>query len=247
MSFGSKPSPDYGLQAGSNAYNAASQGQDWGTIVSNSQGYESQARAGFDKYQSEQQESSMYEQMFMSMMGGGETSGTSAETQQARYEEQRQAQQTSYDESLAARQAEYDRKAEEARMTQGYNDRDSAYSSYLDAAGTATDYITGEISGERSNAALLGIDYNITDEQKSTRINDYFATLWGGGQQSGMENLFSEFGNPQGFEGYGVTRGNAENYASKTTPEETLSTSKGLKPRASLATEETLGQAGSRL
>ena len=231
MSFGSSPKPDYNMVAGQNAYNAASQGQDWGTIASNSVGYEDAARAGYDKYANEQAQSRMFEQMFMGMMQP-QSSGTSVETQQQRYQD-----------SLDKQQAEYDARLEEQRVITGQNARDTSYAGYLDAAGIAADYVTGEIANERSNAALLGIDYDITDEQKSTRINDYFATLWGEGQQSEMENLFNEWGNPQGFGGFSVTRGNAETYAAKSQPAETLATSKGLRPQTSLATEEdeTLG------
>jgi hypothetical protein len=113
--------------------------------------------------------------------------------------------------SAAELQAEQDARDEENRIIKGENDRDSAYKNYLNAADTATTYVNKLIDNERANAALLGIDYEITDEMKAVRINDYFATIWLAGDQEDIDNLFEEFGDPEGFEGFLVTRGNEEN------------------------------------
>lgn len=144
---------------------------------------------------------------------------------------------TSYQDALDEQQAEYDAEVLAQEEIQGLNDRDSAYTNYLDAAGTAADYVTGEIAKEQSNANLLGVDYNITDEQKATRINDYFATLWGEGDQLDLENLMGTWGNPDGFTEFSVTRGDASVYEGRETPEETLSTSSGIRPKT-LATND---------
>lgn len=99
--------------------------------------------------------------------------------------------------------------AEDNRITQGQNDRDQIYLDYLSAAGAATDFINLQISDERSNAALMGVNFEITDEQKSQRINDYFSTIWGVGDQQRLDDLFGEFGDPDDFEPFIVTRGDA--------------------------------------
>ena len=122
-------------------------------------------------------------------------------------------------------------KAEEYRLAQGQSQRDAMFSDYIDAAGLATDYVNSEISNELANANLLNIDYNVTDEQKATRINDYFATIWGEGQQTDLETYIKEFGDPEGFEGFTVTRGDGSKYTGtgEAATEETIATS-GTRP-----------------
>ena len=148
-----------------------------------------------------------------------------------------------YEEQLAE-QERLQKEAEErqARIA-GENDRDSLYSAYMDAAGSATDYINSEIDREMSNAALLGIDYVMDDTMKSQRISDYFATVWGEGEQAQLEALIGKWGNPQGFSGFTVTRGDASKYAGKEGEETEVGQSRGQKPKPTLVTDEedTLG------
>lgn len=79
--------------------------------------------------------------------------------------------------------------------------RNTLFSGYVTAADTAADYINNQINEERSNAALLGIDYQLTDELKQQRINKYFDSLWGAGDELELDNLIKEYGNPTGFDG----------------------------------------------
>ena len=97
----------------------------------------------------------------------------------------------------------------EKEREEGIANRDTLYGEYLDAANTATDYIDRLIEKERSNAQLLGIDYNLTPEQRSQRINDYFANIWDESKQTELETLFEKWGNPEGFTDWQVTRGTA--------------------------------------
>lgn len=121
--------------------------------------------------------------------------------------------------------------AESQARSQGLRDRDTLYSGYLDAADTSTNYVNAQIADEQSNARLLGIDYAITDEQKSQRISDYFASVWGAGEQSQLEGLISQWGAPQGFSGFALKRGDGSKYAgAKEGKTETVSTSQGQKP-----------------
>ena len=102
---------------------------------------------------------------------------------------------------------------EKDRITFGENERDALYSDYLTAAESATDFINLSETERIANEDLLGIDHPIrTDEQKAIMINDYFATVWGEGQQQRLDTLFGEFGNPSGFEGFTVTRGDGSVY-----------------------------------
>jgi len=117
-------------------------------------------------------------------------------------------------------------------------ERNEAYGYYLDAAETATNFVNSEISQEQSNANLMGIDYSITDAQKATRVNDYFATIWSESNQTNPEGLMDSYGNPQGFEEFTVSRGDSSSYEGQTNAEQTLATSTGLRPKTSLATED---------
>lgn len=132
---------------------------------------------------------------------------------------------------MASQQEAYAKAQEEAARNQGLNDTQTAYSSYLDAASTATDYINSQIKSEQSNAALLGIDYNITDADKASRINNYFSTLWGEGDQQNLEQLVTKWGEPTGFAGYTVTRGDGGSTNTQTSSASgTVATTSGIKP-----------------
>ena len=95
----------------------------------------------------------------------------------------------------------YDEIIEENKKNTALARRDTLFSDYLDAAGSATEYINQQISEERANAALLGIDYQLTDEMKQQRIGQYFNTLWGAGAEGELDTLIKEYGNPTGFDG----------------------------------------------
>ncbi len=71
------------------------------------------------------------------------------------------------------------------------------------------DFVNNQIESERSNAALLGIDFNIDDEIKATRINDYFGTLYNQGDYDTLQNLNTEFGDPENPLEFLITRGAA--------------------------------------
>jgi hypothetical protein len=131
--------------------------------------------------------------------------------------------------------------AEQERI-QGLNQRDELYSSYLTAASSATDYVNNQILQEQANARLLGIDYAIDDELKSQRISDYFASIWGEGEQLQLETLMGRYGNPEGFEGFTLQRGDGSKYAGQREgSEKSIATSKGARPRTILEGEEEEG------
>jgi len=139
------------------------------------------------------------------------------------------------------RQAEIDRAAREeaARREAGIKRRDQLFSERLTNASLATDYITQQLNEEASTARLMGVDFNVTDEQKASRISDYFATLWGEGSERELESLIKEWGAPEGFSGtWDIVRGNAKNFTDQTKPDTstTIATGKGVPRLATLAT-----------
>jgi hypothetical protein len=124
----------------------------------------------------------------------------------------------------------------EREREEGTASRDTLYGDYLDAANTATDYIDRLIEKERSNAQLLGIDYNVTPEQRSQRINDYFASIWDESKDTELKSLFEKWGNPEGFTDWTVTRGEAATQDAENKEQATPVTPGGLKPTAGAPT-----------
>lgn len=96
--------------------------------------------------------------------------------------------------------------------------RNTLFSGYMTAAETAVDYINNQINEERANAALLGVDYQLTDELKQQRINKYFDTLWGAGDELELDNLIKEYGNPTGFDGNWTIRRTKDTPADEVAP-----------------------------
>jgi hypothetical protein len=155
------------------------------------------------------------------------------------------AQQAQAAEAQAAYQAELAARAEAERREAGIKERDSLYSQYMNAAGSATDYINGEIDRERSNAALMGVEYNLTDEAKQQRVSDYFASVWGEGDQTQLESLFNQWGNPTGFTDFAIKRGDASVYATEQGgPDQTQAVTEGTKPKKTLVEEDETNNLG---
>ena len=155
------------------------------------------------------------------------------------YSEQMASQSKQLAEAQAQAAAEAQEQQEALLRERGESDRDQLYSGYMDAANSATDNVNSEIADESSNARLLGVEYDITDDQKQQRIGDYFATLWGEGQQSQLEGLMDKWGKPKGFEGFSVARGDGSKYEGKKKGEKkSVSQSKGVKPKIILDEED---------
>lgn len=155
------------------------------------------------------------------------------------YSEQMASQSKQLAQAQAQAAAEAQKQQEALLRERGESDRDQLYSGYMDAANSATDNVNSEIADESSNARLLGVEYDITDDQKQQRIGDYFATLWGEGQQSQLEGLMDKWGKPKGFEGFSVARGDGSKYEGKKKGEKkSVSQSKGVKPKIILDEED---------
>jgi len=125
----------------------------------------------------------------------------------------------------------YEQQRLEQQRSEGLRQRDDMLSARLDAATSSFNYVDTEISRERSNARLLGIDYDITEDQRQTRISDYFSTVWGAGEEDQLSGLMKEWGEPENWEGFTVERGKGGLYANQPATTETVATSKGIKPR----------------
>jgi len=72
--------------------------------------------------------------------------------------------------------------------------RNSNISAYQDALSSSTSYVNSQISEEKANAALMGVDYSMSDETKATRISDYLANLWSDSDQSNLDSSIASYG-----------------------------------------------------
>jgi len=91
------------------------------------------------------------------------------------------------------------------RLTTGINDLNSAYDAYLGASQDATSIVNDKISKERSNAALLGLDFSVDDARKSELISDEFANMFTSQQYSDLTKLNDEFGQSRIDQGDGLS------------------------------------------
>ena len=179
-----KPKTDWQTVAGTNAYNAAAQGQSLDMINAAQPDYADASAQGYNMYMEEQASANAWEDMMamfyasMAPSGGGSSSG---------------------DDAYADAQAKADEAAETARIADLTGKRDAYIGNYFDAANNATSYVTEKIAGEKANAAMMGVDYSMTDELKNERISNYFSTIWSEGNQAEMEGSFGEIGSG-GFE-----------------------------------------------
>ena len=215
---------DYGQMAYNNAFDAAQRGASYGSVESMFTGPNAQfgeyGLAGFQAGGGQMpgaggiHAGKPYDFFADAMKGMHAPSGGGVD-----FEAQMQAQQ----DMLAQQEAERQR-------IEGENSRDALYGQYMDAAGSATDYINQQIANEQANARLLGIDYQIDDEMKGTRISDYFASIWGEGQQQQLEALMGEWGKPAGFGGFTITRGDAGNIKGEPGGEESVGAGQGQRP-----------------
>ncbi|MDY0389160.1 MAG: hypothetical protein RBT65_18990 [Methanolobus sp.] len=130
-------------------------------------------------------------------------------------------------------------------MKQGLTRRDELYSDYLTAADLAIGYIDDQLLNEESQARLTGTVWKMDDATRTKRISDYFASIWGEGEQTELEGLMKEWGEPEGFAGFDVVRGEATPAGPEESSETLIGTSKGTRVKTYLDEEEE--EAGSYL
>ncbi len=167
---------DYNMAAGTNAYNAASRGASLESIIATGPEYTDAMTQGYNKWADEQAYNMMMMQMLEGMAGAGEE------------------QQEAYASQLASQQEAQAAAAEEARIGQLTSSRDNLITGYFNAANAATSYVTEKISGEKANAAVMGVDYSMNDGLKGERIANYFSSIWSEGDQQALDTSFGEIG-----------------------------------------------------
>ena len=186
-------------------------------------------------------------------MGGGGKGGGSAPDNSAQikaYEEQQAELQKRIDEQAAQQKLELEqlqadqqlqlktqqedlaKQKQEAYLSNQRTTRDTLYSDRVSAEQTATDYVNSQIRQEQSNAAVFGMDYKISDEDKAKRISEYFSGIWNKADDAKLNSLFTEVGKPDNFADFTV---NISESTTATPPPTSstnvVATSKGTKPK----------------
>ena len=134
--------------------------------------------------------------------------------------------------ALKTQQEELERQRQEAYLSNQRTTRDTLYSDRVSAEQTATDYVNSQIRQEQSNAAVFGMDYKISDEDKAKRISEYFSGIWNKADDTKLNSLFTEVGKPDNFADFTV---NISESTTATPPPTSstnvVATSKGTKPK----------------
>lgn len=180
--------------------------------------------------------------------GGGGTTDNSAQIKA--YEEQQAELQKRIDDQAAQQKLELEqlradqqlqiktqqedlaKQKQEAYLSNQRATRDTLYSDRVSAEQTATDYVNSQIRQEQSNAAVYGLDYQLSDEAKAKRISEYFSGIWNKADDDKLNSLFTEVGKPSSFTDFTVNI--SDSAATTTTPSASVNvvaTSKGVKPK----------------
>ena len=207
-----------------NAYTASKGGQPWDTIKGNTPAdYVDIARAGY--------ESGQPTSFHMPHMPNSAHSGSSV-------------QMPDYKAILAEQQAAAERLAGETEVKNWYNRKH-------ESANAAADSINSLIASEAGHAAQYGLDYNITDEEKRERINNYFASLWSESDEKSLNDLIGKWGDQGITWDNGVERGeyNPDSLDLKDRPAggKVAAKSQSNTSRTVLTEDEVLGTSGTAL
>ena len=113
------------------------------------------------------------------------------------------------------------------RMTTGWNAWNEGYGTYRARGEEATNAVDAQINERRTNAALLGVDFELTDDARQTMVNDQFAALWTDEDQAALDSLKDFEDNREGQVAYDYTRGDAANAITDQSGTSTLVTEGG--------------------
>ena len=144
--------------------------------------------------------------------------------------------QTNYAEIQAQQQAEAERRAALAQIS-------DLYSRKFDAAEKATADINQQIADEMGHAQVVGLDYNIDDVTKQSRINNLFATYWGEGDDSTLTALTGQWGDAGYKWDLPIVRGTPAEKPGEKTPGDKAGAAVKAKAPKLKAEEDPLGSA----
>lgn len=99
--------------------------------------------------------------------------------------------------------------AEKQRRATGTAQLDELFSTKLSAAQQAQAEVDKQITDEIAHASVRGLDYAVTPEQKTARINNLFGSYWSEGQESELTQYASEFGTNKHVWTLPIVRGEA--------------------------------------
>lgn len=74
---------------------------------------------------------------------------------------------------------------------------DEMWAGRMDAENKAISDVQASIDAEAANAAVLGVDYNLSDAKKQSRIKDAFSNYWTDANETQLYELSNKYGNPE--------------------------------------------------
>ncbi len=93
------------------------------------------------------------------------------------------------------------------QAVEGENTRDQLYGRYLDLGAAAQGLVDENIARAKQNAALLGVDYGITEEERQAQIANEFANTWTAEEDQQLRDSIEKFGAPEDFSDFQFIRG----------------------------------------
>lgn len=78
-----------------------------------------------------------------------------------------------------------------------YDEIEMLWQARLEAESTAIETVDDEIEEERANADLRGLDYELTPEDRESRIQEYFEEYWDVEYETQLNTLMKDYGSPE--------------------------------------------------
>lgn len=134
----------------------------------------------------------------------GEEAAASNQAAMEALQRQMASQQAAFQQALKdlqERTEKAQKEAEERQRTQkreqAYSDIETLFVSRLEAEETAISSVDKEIAEEQAHADLRGVDFEITEEQRLTRIQERFEEFWDVRYETELSDLMSRYGGPE--------------------------------------------------
>jgi hypothetical protein len=115
---------------------------------------------------------------------------------QRNFQRQLEQQQRQFQEAQRRLEAERRQQEAERRRTTNYAQIDDLWGARGSAVESAIADVDRAIRAEQDQAALVGLDYTMTDEQRQQRVSNLFAEYWSEENENRLLGLANQFGDP---------------------------------------------------
>lgn len=135
----------------------------------------------------------------------------------------------------------------DAERAAGIRDMNALYGLRSQASTDALAFVESDINTKKGRANLMGVDYDISDEERDQRVSDYFASIWSEANEFRMKELMDQWGDPAGFSGFAVKRGTPNSFEPTPGDQISLARSSGIRPQQQNTLLEAIGTGGNEL